>query len=289
MEKKSTMDTEVVDAAESPERSKGRSRRASSPVVKKDRQHVTALARGLAVLRAFSSERRELGSSAIARLTNLPQPTVWRLCKTLRDEGYLLSAPGGDRFQLSPAVLSLGYSALASVPIAEIARPSLQEIADRFEAGCSLGLRDRNTMLLVQRCQGANATLVLNLHVGSRLPLAESAMGTAYLAALDESSRRMALDEIRSNDEYRWPKLNQNVEAAMKEYKKYGYIANVKGFHSQINTVAVAFRSTDGQVYSMTCGAPSDRLDLARMRDEVAPALLALARALGGGDPPPAP
>jgi DNA-binding IclR family transcriptional regulator len=186
-------------------------------------------------------------------------------------------------------VLSLGYSALASVPIAEIARPSLQEIADRFGAGCSLGLRDRSSMLLVQRCQGANATLVLNLHVGSRLPLAESAMGTAYIAALDETSRRALLDEIRSNDEYRWPKLHQNIEFALKEYKKYGYIANVQGFHSQINTVAVAFRSTDGQVYSMTCGAPFDRLDLATMREAVAPALLGLARALGGGDPLPAP
>lgn len=132
---------------------------------KEDRQFVTALARGLAVLRAFSSDRRELGSSQIARLTNLPQPTVWRLCKTLLDEGYLLPTASGEKFQLSPALLSLGHSALSSVPIAEIARPSMQIIADRFDAGVSLGIRDGTAMLLVQRCQGAQATLVLNLHV----------------------------------------------------------------------------------------------------------------------------
>ncbi|MBM9594712.1 IclR family transcriptional regulator [Roseitranquillus sediminis] len=258
-----------------------RRRAAASP--KKDRQFVTALARGLAVLRAFSNERRELGSSQIARLTNLPQPTVWRLCKTLLDEGYLLPTQSGEKFQLSPAVLSLGFSALATIPIAEIAKPSMQIVADRFLAGCSLGIRDGNSMLLVQRCQGENATLILNLHVGSRLPLAESAMGTAYIAALDEAEQSELLDHIRSSDELRWPVRKEFIDTTLREYRKYGYIANEAGFHSQLNTVATAFRSSDGRVYSLTCGTPSNKLDIDTMRNEVAPALLQCAKALSGG------
>lgn len=250
---------------------------------KKDRQYVTALARGLAVLRAFSNERRELGSSQIARLTNLPQPTVWRLCKTLLDEGYLLPAQNGEKLQLSPAVLSLGFSALATIPIAEIAKSSMQIIADRFLAGCSLGVRDGNSMLLVQRSQGENAQLVLNLHVGSRLPLCDSAMGSAYIAELDEAERRQLLDEIRDSDELRWSERKESIDAILKEYRKYGYIANVAGFHSQLNTVATAFTSTDGRTYSLTCGTPSSKLDIDTMRNEVAPALLQCAHALSTG------
>lgn len=261
-----------------------RAARATEP--KKDRQFVTALARGLAVLRAFSSERRELGSSQIARLTNLPQPTVWRLCKTLLDEGYLLPTASGDKFQLSPALLSLGHSALASVPIAEIARPSMQIIADRFHAGCSLGIRDGLAMLLVQRCQGVNATLVLNLHVGSRLPIGDSAMGTACIAEMDEIERKALLAELKASDELRWPARKENIDLVLKEYRRNGYIANQGGFHSQLNTVATAFRSTDGRLYSLTCGTPSSRLDMATMRDEVAPALRHLAAALGDGAAP---
>jgi len=259
-------------------------KRAATP--KKDRQFVTALARGLAVLRAFSSERRELGSSQIARLTNLPQPTVWRLCKTLLDEGYLLPTQGGDKFQLSPALLSLGYAALATVPIAEIARPSMQMIANKFNAGCSLGIRDGSTMLLVQRCQGVNATLVLNLHVGSRLPLADSAMGTAYIGALDEEDRRDLLGEIRLADELRWPERKATIDSMLKEFRKFGYIANMAGFHSQLSTVATAFKSSDGRVYSITCGTPSTKLDMETMREQVAPMLLQLAKALSGGRAP---
>ena len=58
---------------------------------------VTALARGLAVLRCFTPRTRELSATELARMTKLPQPTIWRLCHTLRALGYLTQAPGGDR------------------------------------------------------------------------------------------------------------------------------------------------------------------------------------------------
>ena len=47
-----------------------------------DRQFVTALARGLEILRCFSRKDRELGNGDIAARTGLPRPTVTRL--TLR-------------------------------------------------------------------------------------------------------------------------------------------------------------------------------------------------------------
>src|ERR1700674_743687 len=91
---------------------------------------VTALVRGLQVLRCFDYGRKSLGSSEIARLTRLPQPTVWRLCKTLEREGYLV-AEGGARYRPGLAILTLGYAALGTLDFAEMARPELQAIADR--------------------------------------------------------------------------------------------------------------------------------------------------------------
>jgi len=73
---------------------------------------VTGLLRGLAVLRCFDHGRERLGSSEIARMTGLPQPTVWRLCKTLEHGGYLTADPDGSRFRPGLSILTLGYSAL---------------------------------------------------------------------------------------------------------------------------------------------------------------------------------
>ena len=44
----------------------------------KDRQFVTALARGLDILRAFTPRHPVLGNSEIAQRAHLPKPTVTR-------------------------------------------------------------------------------------------------------------------------------------------------------------------------------------------------------------------
>ena len=253
----------------------------------RDRMHVSSLARGLAVLRAFTPERRELGSSAIGRIVGLPQPTVWRLCKTLLDEGYLMLAPGGDRFQLSPQVLSLGYSALANLPMAEIARGPMQALSDRHAAGTSLGLQEGGEMLLVQRCQGAQATLVLNLHVGSRLPLADSAMGTTYLAALPAAERAPLVAALEQADPSRWPRRRDFLALAQAELDRVGYFANEGVFHRQISTVAVPLRGADGRLYVITCGTPAGRMSLDALHGDLAPDVLRVARTLDVSASPP--
>ena len=46
-------------------------------------QFVTALARGIELLRCFSPRENVLGNQELARMTGLPKPTVTRLTNTL--------------------------------------------------------------------------------------------------------------------------------------------------------------------------------------------------------------
>jgi DNA-binding IclR family transcriptional regulator len=97
-----------------------------------DRQFVVALARGVAILRCFSPAQPELGTSDIARMTALPQPTVWRLCHTLRRLGVLVPGRDPARLRVGFGLLSLGYAAVLKGGVAEAAQPAMQAIADRF-------------------------------------------------------------------------------------------------------------------------------------------------------------
>ena len=54
----------------------------------KDRQFVTALARGLELLRCFTPESLLLGNQELAKKTGLLKPTVSRLTHTLTRLGY---------------------------------------------------------------------------------------------------------------------------------------------------------------------------------------------------------
>ena len=166
------------------------------PKVTADRQFVTALGRGLAVLRCFDATRTQLGTTEIAQMTNLPQPTVWRLCYTLQQLGYLMQAPDSDKLRIGMAVLGLGQSALGSTDIGEMVLPELIQISKLTSAAVSLGVVDQDDILIVKRAQG-DGPLVLNMSMGSRLPILTSSAGWAYLAGLPAEARDKQIQKLK--------------------------------------------------------------------------------------------
>lgn len=214
---------------------------------KKDRQFVTALARGLEVLRCFDATRPSLGTSDIAKLTGLPQPTVWRLCHTLLEEGYLVQSDRNDKLRLGIRVLNLGYAGIAATPIAELARPDMQEIATRHQGAVSLGARDGDCMIYLQRCQGSQIVLK-DMSAGSRVPILCSATGWAYIAGLQEAERKVMFNELRRSDAKMFKEFIPKIADALKEYAQTGYVTNMGSLHPHINAVAVPVASEDRSI-----------------------------------------
>lgn len=227
----------------------------------KDRQYVTALARGLEVLRCFTRATPQLGTAEIARMTGLPQPTVWRLCHTLMQEGYLVQADRGDKLRPGIPVLSLGYAAIAGTPVAELAKADMQAIALRHQGAVSLGMRDGTNMVYLQRCQGSSIVL-RDLDVGSRVPLASSVTGWAYMAGLPEAEREALFEELARVEKERWPELLPKIRKALSDYARTGYVINIGSLHQQINAVAVPVKSENGSVLlSLSSGGISQLFD----------------------------
>src|ERR1700748_3555937 len=110
-----------------------------SEAAREDRQFVTALARGLDILRCFSRKDRELGNTEIAARTGLPKATVSRLTFTLTQMGYLTYSSVSGRSSLSVGVLALGSAYLGTLDVRNVARPFMQELADDLPATVSLG------------------------------------------------------------------------------------------------------------------------------------------------------
>jgi DNA-binding IclR family transcriptional regulator len=231
----------------------------------KDRQYVTALARGLEVLRCFTRATPSLGTAEIARITGLPQPTVWRLCHTLLQEGYLVQDDRSDKLRPGIPVLGLGYAAIAGMPVAQLARAEMQAIASRYQGAVSLGMRDGTSMVYLQRCQGSSIIL-RDLDVGSRVPLASSVTGWAYMAGLEEAQREALFEELSKLEEQRWPELLPKIRQALRDFTHTGYVVNKGSLHEQINAVAVPVRSEDGSVLlSLSSGGISQLFDDAKL------------------------
>ena len=227
----------------------------------KDRQYVTALARGLEILRCFDAKRTSLGTAELARITGLPQPTVWRLCYTLIQEGYLVQLDRKDKLRPGIPSLSLGYSAIAATPIAELAFQDMNVIALKHLGSVSLGMRDGASMIYLQRCQGSQIIL-RDMGVGSRVPLLSSATGWAYLAGLDDARRKEVLAELKKLEPEQYKEMRKKFDHAMESFWTCGYLVNKGSLHPQINAVGVPVVSEDGKkVLGLSSGGITQQFD----------------------------
>ena len=86
----------------------------------KDRNFVTALARGLELLRAFGTGEEYLGNAELSNRTHIPRPTVSRL--TFADPVRLPATQPSLKYRLGPGVLALGYRFLANMGIRDCSR-----------------------------------------------------------------------------------------------------------------------------------------------------------------------
>lgn len=246
-----------------------------------ERKQVIALARGLQILQCFTTTRKQLGSAEIARITGLPQATAWRLCQTLLRARFLSTSLGNQRLQLGASALALGFAASAAYDILEVVRPRMQEVADRFNASCSVAGRDGVDMVYLQRCV-AQAMLGMNLQRGSRIRLVKTTLGWAYLAALGENARGAALREIRRSDPANWPAIESQLGPALRDYERNGFVLRKGLAHHEIVAIAVPIISTTSlQVFAINCSAQANAISAKRLETAVAPLLKELASTIG--------
>lgn len=271
MPKPATKDTLVSTKKTTPQtRAKTPQKVTATKNSPKDRQFVTALARGLNVLRCFDAEHTELGSVDLAKMTGLPQSTVWRLCHTLVACGFLVPCDRGDKLQIGAPILSLGYGALSAMGFDQTLEREMKRLAVDFDAAVSLGVRDGNDMIITQRAKG-NGVLLINLHVGSRMPLMRSSFGWGYLALLDEAERENVLREHLPKSASEKQLLRKHINVAMHDYETNGYVINCGIFHKEINAIAIPFWDPQRkQIYVINCGAPAQVLPESLMRKKVA-------------------
>ena len=256
-----------------------------------DRSFVVALSRGLDVLRAFQPNDGLLGNQEIAARTRLPKPTVSRLTYTLTKLGYLTPVPRFEKYQLTPSAMALGYAALANLGVRHLSEPFREEVMRETGGAVAVGGRDRHSMIYFGQSRNGQ-TLGVQLDVGSRVPIATTAMGRAYVWALAPEERATLMRELREHYGSRWSKLRDGIERSGEFIARHGFAISAGDWHDDIAAAGVALKLNDGTgPYAFNCGAPAFRFTEDRLRNDIGPRLVAMVRnieaALGGMTPQP--
>jgi IclR family pca regulon transcriptional regulator len=155
---------------------------------------VQSLERGLAVIRTFDGEHRQLTLSEVARRTGLPRAAARRFLLTLAELGYVRT--DGRLFSLRPRVLDLGYAYLSSTSLPEVAQPHLEDLVASVHESCSVSVLDGEEIVYVARV-ATKRLMTVAISVGTRFPAYATSMGRVLLAALPSAEREAYLRTAR--------------------------------------------------------------------------------------------
>lgn len=234
---------------------------------------VAALGRGLAVLEAFDTAHPSLGNLEIALRTGLPKASVSRLAATLGSLGYLAYDPDTQKYRLGARLMRMAANFLGTRGVRDRFRPAMEALAARLHAPVALTERDGLEMVYIEYCR-ADATVIVLREPGSRVPLAASAAGRAYLAVCPEPEREALKAQLRLQHGRQWPELERGLAAAARDLAELGFCRAYGSWSRDVNAVAVPLRlPVDGGLAVLNLAAPAALVPAARFDREYGPAL----------------
>lgn len=245
-----------------------------------DPNFMTSLARGLAVIQAFSQRRHHLTISQVSTTTGLSRAAVRRCLYTLAKLGFA-GSDDNRHFFLRPRILALGHSYISSMPLATAAQPVLEHISHLLHESCSIATLDGVEIVYIAR---ANVTRIMSidLGVGSRLPAFCTSMGRAILANLppEELESVLARVEFKRYTE-RTITNPAKLTQALRQIRRDGYSIIDQELEHGLRSMAVPIQNPNGKVVAaLNIGAHAQRVSIQEMQTKFLPHLRAAAQEL---------
>lgn len=242
---------------------------------------VAALARGLAVMHAFSQKRRHLSIAQISHRTGISRASVRRSLHTLVRLGYI-AVDETNHFYLRPKVLEFGDAYLSGTPIAVMAQPVLDRLSDRVQESCSLATRDGDEIVYLARSVSSRIYSA-SLNVGRRLPAYCMSIGQVLLSEMppDEIEDYLARVPRHAYTEHTVTDTAalRNILAVV---RTQGYAISDQQWERRIAAMAVPVRDTVGSaVGGINILLPSRRMSYEAMVERFLPPLQEAAEELG--------
>lgn len=241
--------------------------------------YVAGIAKGLAVLESFDTQRQRLNATLAAERAGLTRAAARRHLLTLAHLGYLET--DGSYFWLSPKVLRFSGSYLASARMPRAVQPTLDRLASLTGDSFSVVVLDGDQVVIVAR-SGTARLLAYGLHLGARLPAHATSTGRVLLAAKNRADFAAWLKGREL------PRLTAHtvvepraLKALVDQVRQQDWCVASEEHELGVHALAVPLRNMEGRtVAALNAVAPRQRLEPQAMRKDLLPLLLESAREL---------
>jgi IclR family transcriptional regulator, pca regulon regulatory protein len=241
-----------------------------------DKEFMTTLAKGLAVLGSFDKQRPAMTLSQAAQVTGMSRAAARRILRTLNALGYVEQC--GRQFSLSSGILKLGYAYLATQNWIEQATPLMRQLSEQFHESCSAAILQGTEIVYVARIP-ASRIMSVALAVGTQLPAFHTSLGRVQLGFLDEAEFWRRLKSLKI--EAYTPSTITDVQALferVREDHELGFSIVDEELERGLRSIAVPILDRSGQaIAGLNLSTHSTRTTRNEMRDRFLPSLRAVA------------
>ncbi len=249
----------------------------SSVIGADNKDYVTSLERGLAVISCFDKNRCKLSLTEVARHTNLARATARRFLHTLHALGYVET--DGKLFWLSPKVLNLGFAYLSSQPLIELIQPYIREVSEKTCESCSVSVLDLPDIVYIARSL-TQQIMSVSLHIGTRLSAISTSMGRVMLAELPDTEIE---NFIKSSEIEKYTKQTLTDHTSILDEvllaRKQGYSVVNQELEIGLCSVSVPIINKQGKALAaINISSQPQKMDKKRLREELIPSLQAAAK-----------
>ena len=243
---------------------------------------IEGMAKGMAVLESFDTERQRLNATQAAERAGLTRAAARRHLLTLAWLGYLDT--DGTHYWLSPKVLRFSGSYLASARLPRLLQPTLNRLAALTRESFSAAVLDGGEVVIVARnvSVGGQRLMAHGLHLGARLPAHATSTGRVLLAAMPRAAFNTWLKDRHL------PRLTPRTLVDQKAFRDI--IARVREedmcvaqeeHELGVHALAVPLRDMQGRtVAALNMVASPERFAQPELQKDLLPLLLDAAREL---------
>ncbi|NML48182.1 helix-turn-helix domain-containing protein [Ramlibacter sp. G-1-2-2] len=240
---------------------------------------IAGIAKGMAVLESFDTERQRLNATLAAQRAGLTRAAARRHLLTLAHLGYLET--DGSYFWLAPKVLRFSGSYLASARLPRVIQPTLNRLAAQTGESFSAVVLDGEQVVIIAR-SGHHRMLAYGLHLGARLPAHATSTGRVLLAAKTRADfnawmKGRELARLTAHTQVD-PK---RFRALIEEVRQQDWCVASEEHELSVHALAVPLRNMEGRtVAALNVVAPPQRLEARVLQKDLLPLLLEAAREL---------
>ena len=263
------------------------------PIAKADM--IEGMAKGMAVLESFDTQRQRLNATLAAERAGLTRAAARRHLLTLAHLGYLET--DGSYFWLAAKVLRFSGSYLATSRLPRAVQPTLNRLAVQTRESFSAVVLDGDEVVIVARSgfewrrlpdekMVSAKLLAYGLHLGARLPTHATSTGRVLLAAKPESEVSAWLNTRSDNGGLARLTLNTVTDPAqlcalINQVRLDDFNVTSEEHELDVLALAVPLRDMQGRtVAALNAVSSPQRLTADTLRRELLPLLLDAAREL---------